>query len=691
MAGRRKEMVVLVLDVGPRMHQHLEGAARAAGDYVMSKMLYKPAHELAIVLFGATDTRNHAHDETAAAGDDSQYRHIFEAHRLGVPDAEYIRTLHSLAPGEGQSDFFEALGVAAGLLARVEARTVDKKIVLLSNLCSPVAEDTDEEMVSALAARMQEQGIRLDVVELDAPEDEQYQGDKQQNLNHLAAINMQVSHSERVFRSAIELAGAFVAHEVAISGFNYSLEIGSKLAIQVKLAAKTKQEKFPSAGREAGGDAGDGGVAAEAGIERSREWYHVDAEAFGGDEVPQEDVMPAYLYGAHLIPFSPDDANDFKLPTEKSLKLVGFVDPSGGGIARHQYMGEAHLLLADKGSKASQATLVALVAAMQRRGELAVLRYVYRTGSAPKLFVASPVAGTAAAPPHLLLNVLPYMEDCRDYRFASFQKDKWQPTTAQLAAAEELVAAMSLGEGPLEQLVPDGTPNPHIHRLYYELGRKVVDPEAQLLDKDALWQAVLEPRLDSMPSAADALDQVKTLFPMGQEAREHRKRSAAGKVSTEKPLDDFNKLVDEDEDIEGALDGLASAITNIVFGSMGDSKFTLSCQLVERMREVCVDRNLPGSFNSLLEALYKRCNEAEPHKQGFWQQLNRRHVKPISKDEAIDSEFGSEAEADQWFREHWRDSSALPPPSQQATQLMSQRGSQFGTQYIGTQYNNSQF
>lgn len=44
-------------------------------------MLYKPAHELAIVLFGATDTRNHAHDETAAAGDDSQYRHIVEAHR----------------------------------------------------------------------------------------------------------------------------------------------------------------------------------------------------------------------------------------------------------------------------------------------------------------------------------------------------------------------------------------------------------------------------------------------------------------------------------------------------------------------------------------------------------------------------------------------------------------------------------
>lgn len=33
-----QEMVVLVLDVGPRMHPHLEGAARAAGDFVVSKV-----------------------------------------------------------------------------------------------------------------------------------------------------------------------------------------------------------------------------------------------------------------------------------------------------------------------------------------------------------------------------------------------------------------------------------------------------------------------------------------------------------------------------------------------------------------------------------------------------------------------------------------------------------------------------
>lgn len=58
--------------------------------------------------------------------------------KLGLPPFPTPTPPTAVAPGEGQSDFFEALGVSAGLLAGVEARTVDKRIVLLSNLCSPV-------------------------------------------------------------------------------------------------------------------------------------------------------------------------------------------------------------------------------------------------------------------------------------------------------------------------------------------------------------------------------------------------------------------------------------------------------------------------------------------------------------------------------------------------------------------------
>lgn len=43
----------------------------------------------------------------------------------------------------------------------------------------------------------------------------------------------------------------------------------------------------------------------------------------------------------------------------------------------------------------------------------------------PQLCVAVPVAASGAAPAHLLLNVLPFMEDFRDYKFPSFTKKAW--------------------------------------------------------------------------------------------------------------------------------------------------------------------------------------------------------------------------------------------------------------------------
>lgn len=43
----------------------------------------------------------------------------------------------------------------------------------------------------------------------------------------------------------------------------------------------------------------------------------------------------------------------------------------------------------------------------------------------PQLCVAVPVAASGAAPAHLLLNALPFMEDFRDYKFPSFTKKAW--------------------------------------------------------------------------------------------------------------------------------------------------------------------------------------------------------------------------------------------------------------------------
>jgi hypothetical protein len=39
------------------------------------------------------------------------------------------------------------------------------------------------------------------------------------------------------------------------------------------------------------------------------------------------------------------------------------------------------------------------------------------------MHVASPVPASAAAPPHLLLNLLPFMEDVRAFAFGTFDRD----------------------------------------------------------------------------------------------------------------------------------------------------------------------------------------------------------------------------------------------------------------------------
>ena len=43
-------------------------------------MLYKPAHEAALVLFGASETRSTAHAKAEADGDPGQFMGVVEAH-----------------------------------------------------------------------------------------------------------------------------------------------------------------------------------------------------------------------------------------------------------------------------------------------------------------------------------------------------------------------------------------------------------------------------------------------------------------------------------------------------------------------------------------------------------------------------------------------------------------------------------
>ncbi|KAI7840633.1 hypothetical protein COHA_005655 [Chlorella ohadii] len=574
--------IVLLLDVGPRMHPHLPFAARALADLLTSKMWYRPRDEVALVLYGSSTTRNAVHEEMAAAGEEGQYEGIEEAHPMGPPDGEYLRTLHEAQPGNGRADWFDALAVAAATLKARGHTTAEKSIVVLSNFCERV--EAEGEDVSDLAA-MRDSSVIQPIL----AEDDAYDVDRSHNLNLLAAM-----------------------------------------CTEVKMSGKTKQEKFPGPATETEAQAEQGMVpGALGGVDRGRKFKYVDEEMDQDEEVPAEDVISAYKYGANIVPVPENEKEEYAFPREKGVMLVGFVDAEGeAALPRHYYMTDTRVLLADKAKEASGVAFAALVQAMLNQGQHAVLRLVRTARERPQLCVAVPVAASGAAPAHLLLNVLPFMEDFRDYKFPSFTKKAWAPSEEQLEAARGLVQAMSLGP-PHEQLVPESTPYPQVHRLYYELGRRFVSGgEEPLQDEDPLFERVFNPRWDAMPGAEAAAEVAREAFPMGQAAKASRRSRRL--IGSDAPLADFEALL-LDAGPEEACAALAEVIPELVMGSMGESKFDQAryelltgwaAELIERLREVLKD---------------------DPVKKPFWRKLENRGVQPIDRTEVEASQVEPEA------------------------------------------------
>ncbi|PRW50808.1 ATP-dependent DNA helicase 2 subunit KU80 [Chlorella sorokiniana] len=650
--ARKGQEIVLLLDVGPRMHPHLAHAARALADLLTSKMWHRPRDEAALFLYGSSTTRNAVAEEMAAAGEEGQYEGIEELHPMGPPDGQYLRTLHSVQPGDGRADWFDALAVAAAALKARGHTTAEKSIVVLSNFCERVEVEPDD--VSDLAGRLQQMGVRLELAKLYCAEDEEWEVDRAHNLNLLAAMCTELDHTEREVAAPVDLLGVFRAHEVgATTTFAGVLQVTKNVAVQVKMSGKTKQEKFPGPATETEAQAEQGLVeGGVGGLQRAKLFKYVDEEMDQNVEIPDEDVIGAYKYGANIVPVPDNEKEDYAFPRDKGLLLLGFVDAEGEqALPRHYYMTDTRVLVADKAWDASGVAFAALVTAMLNQGQHAVLRLVRTARERPQLCIAAPVAASGAAPAHLLVNVLPFMEDFRDYKFPSFTKKSWVPSEEQLEAARGLVLAMSLGP-PQEQLAPEGTPYPQVHRLYYELGRRFVSGgDEPLQDEDPLFEHVFAPRWGTMPGAEAAAAAAREAFPMGQAAKASRRSRRL--IGSDAPLADFESLL-LDAGPEEACSALAEVIPEIVMGSMGESKFDQAAELVERLREVCVTHELPAVFNALLCALYGRLKD-DPVKKPFWRKLENRGVQPIDRTEVEASQMEPEAASQFFSQRHFTD------------------------------------
>ncbi|KAL6752827.1 SPOC like C-terminal domain-containing protein [Haematococcus lacustris] len=572
--ANKREFIAFLVDVGESMHSHLPAVSQFLFRTMEAKLLHKPSHEIAVVLYGSDVTRNEPHDEAAARGDQEQNMNVQVLRGLCVPDLEGMKALRQLEPGHGQVDILDGLTVVLDLFvkadqARCLGRSVVKRCVLISNLKAQ-SSDFDVEYAGALVDKFQDHGVGLEVLVLDFPHDTPLpsasttaaadvaptpgagaaagagggvpagQGGSEEearyaaNLSQLEQMLAELGcQAPKHLGCREELVGRVRWKEVGhVALFKGWLRLGSSVRMMVKMSKKVGQEKLPAL--ESFMQASDN---AQVGLERHTELRVRERE----EQVVQPgNTIAGYRYGPDLIPVH-DPRSLVYLEREAGLQLLGFVDRQQ--VPRWSWLGESSVVVADPVCPASGPAVSCLVRAMAQMQRLAVARLVARHNSSPRLLALCPWPSPSTLYPDCWVAVaLPFRQDLHAVALGPLARAEQITTEEQAAAMRDWVLAMDLGpQDPLaaghvtgakrrhEQLRPEDTPNPLLPRFYTLVAERALRVaelsaagaaapayEEELAavtpaDKDELVQAVLEPRPQPFMSSKAA--RLRELFP----------------------------------------------------------------------------------------------------------------------------------------------------------------------------------
>eukprot|EP00884_Botryococcus_braunii_P017492 jgi/Botrbrau1/4426/Bobra.0348s0016.1 len=253
--ARSKEISFIVLDVGPSMHGALSDVGKALRSLVAGKMLQKPAHEVALILFGTTETDNALNREMHEPGQREQYQYITTLTRLAPPELSLLIKLSRLPCGGGHPDFVDALTVAVDMMTKtvdlrpeLEGRRTAKRIILISSLTSPLRE-VEPEFLQALTSQLVTREAVLNIFTIDLPGMGVDRAARNMNLDVLSQILSETKHTLRTLREAAQLLTAFRSREVAATAwFTGNLNIGGSLDIAVKGDEEGEQRELAKHG-----------------------------------------------------------------------------------------------------------------------------------------------------------------------------------------------------------------------------------------------------------------------------------------------------------------------------------------------------------------------------------------------------------------------------------------------------------
>ncbi|XP_008438156.2 ATP-dependent DNA helicase 2 subunit KU80 [Cucumis melo] len=682
--ARNREILVLVLDVGPSMHFILPEVEKVCSMLVEKKLLYNKYDEVGIVLFGTEDTKNELTEEVGG------YQHVVVLQNMKVVDGDLVDVLKQIPRGTVSGDFLDAIIIGMDMLIKKfgETERGKKRLCLVTDALFPIKEPyegTKEDQVTTIAQQMTKHGIKMDSVVVRGRFG-QDANEKTMNENDLLLnIFSQKTNAKMVYvESPTSLLGAIRTRSIApVTIFRGDLEISSVIKIKVWVYKKTSEEKFPTLKRYSD--------KAPLTDKFATHEVKVDYEYKSAEEpskvVPPEHRIKGYRYGPQVVPISTAEWDAVKFKTEKSVKLLGFTNASN--IMRHYYMKDVNVFIAEPGNKRSIVAVSALARAMKEMDKVAIVRCVWRQGQGGVVVgVLTPnISEKDGIADSLFFNVLPFAEDVREFQFPSFSNLPafMQPSEEQQEAADDFVKMLDLApDGREEILQPDFTPNPVLERFYRHLELKSKDPDAAVPPLDGTLQKITEPDPDLFSQNKAVINTFHRRFelkenPKLKKSRRHYLREKASgssdkedneeisaqivesvanmpmvkveKVGDSTPLEDFESMMsrrDSPEWISKAINGMKSKIFDLIENSSDGDSYTKAIEYLRALRKGCIIEQEPKQFNDFLRHLRNFCPEKNLHT--FCEFLASQQISLISKEEAADSEVADDEARRFWVK-----------------------------------------
>ena len=457
----KPEALVIVIDVSPSMTNQgedgktpLEKCVTAANMILQRKIFTdtkKNKDEAALILYGTEGTDN-ALNQNFGSGN---YENITISREMNVIDIEMLKFVNSgVVPGTAEGDFIDALVIALDHLnTKCSGRKMEQKVVLFSNLQHEFNADKLDSIINGIKGN----NVNLIFVgpDVNNNEDDEGEGSVVKNLppgskplSEQQRIGVQcMSHIlEEVDGDGISIDEVLpmlsyfeLRRKKQVTTYRGSIDIGSDLKINTWSYVKTKEER-PASWKKLSALAENAANRDTLAVDIQRTYHLNDADC---TDVDKDNVAKAYRYGKTIVPMTDEDQKSTKLQTTKSCKVLGFT--SCQNVPRNLYTRDVcHILTPQPGDQHAAVAFSSLCHALAEKKMVAIVRYVTRANTDPKLGFLSPhIKGQYDG---LIFIALPYREDIRSYLFGSLNKTQNESSDQQDIAVDALIDNMGLIE-----------------------------------------------------------------------------------------------------------------------------------------------------------------------------------------------------------------------------------------------------